>query len=192
MRTLHILTILFTAISCRSTSPFITYSGDVSIQGTNATLSSSSNFFSVESVNKADSIEMIDERADHYLNLILEGYYQQTGHFNFTNDKNAPMYFDVQHVSVKTGYFSFNLVDPGPIYKMRMEVDIYSNGELLGTETYKTRVNMAQVINPEKMWNWLTLEEKNDSENQLTTFDIGLRSLYRNLFFKHLDISLSL
>lgn len=192
MRIILLMSVLVGTLSCSTTSPFISYSGKVSIVGSNASIISNSGFFNNESIEIADSMLMIDERADHYLNLVLEGYYEQTGHFEFSDSQNAAMYFDIQEVSVKTGHFSLNLVDPGPILRMKMLVDVYSEGTYVYTETYRTRVNMAQIINPDKLWNWLSIEEKQNVDNQLATFEIGLRTLYRNLFFKHLDISLSL
>ena len=84
------------------------------------------------------------------------------------------------------------MIDPGPVYKMTMKINIYQNGQRLTNETYITKVNMAQIVNEDKFWNWLSSEEMNDTNNQILTFERGLRNLYRDVYFKHLNISLTL
>jgi len=192
MRYFVLMSFCAVSLSCSSTSPFISYSGDISVDGLDAAITSSSAFFSIESVQKTDSISMIDERANHYLNIILDGYYQQTGNVKFSNIDKSDMAFSIREVNVNTGYFTMNFIDPGPILRIKMVVDIYYFGDLIETETYRTRVNMAQVINSDRFWNWLTNKQKNNVDNQIEAFEIGLRTLYRNLFFKHLDISLKI
>ncbi len=47
---------------------------------------------------------------------------------------------------------------------------------------------MAVVVGKENFFNWLFNEEKQKLENQIKAFEIGLRGLYRNLFFKYINI----
>jgi hypothetical protein len=191
MRFILLLIISLTALSCRSTSPFIGYSGNISISAQSVIINSTNQYFNDVSIGVVLNSDYVGERGDFYLNKVLDGYYPQTSGVNFSNDDEASLSFRVKKVQVRNG-FTMNFVDPGPIYQLKMEVDIFENGEFVTNETYRSIVNMARVVKGHRVWNWLKDEDKENIENQIDTFGIGLRGLYRNLYFRHLDISLTL
>ena len=191
MRISLLIGLLLFLNSCSSTSPFINYSGDFSMQATPIEITSKTEFFSDETISQVIKSNFVKERGDYYLNKIIDGYHTQTQGFNFSEDNNIGVSFRVKEIRVKSG-FTLNFVDPGPIYRMFMDVDIYRYGELVVSETYRTSANMALVVKKDRFFNWLSTEDRNNPDNQIATFERGLRDLYRDLYFKHLDISLSL
>ncbi len=144
-----------------------------------------------QSRNQINDQKLIEQKGTYYLDKVVLGYSNQLDGIYFDNADQSGLHFEVESMKVKKG-FTFNLIDPGPVYKMSMKVNIYQNGRRLNNETYTTRVNMAQIVHEDKFWNWLSSEEISDTNNQILTFERGLRNLYRDVYFKHLNISLTL
>jgi hypothetical protein len=178
-------------MGCASSSRLVNEEGMLNLSATEVDYVSKSDFFGQPAIERISQDNYLQQRGDYYLDLILNGYYNQVQSISVTENENEGISLRIKNVSVKHGA-TLNFIDPGPIYVMRMQVEVFRNGNYLKTEYYKTRVNMAEVIHPEKKLNWLTTEEKKDSQNQLETFEVGLRKLYRDIFFKHLQISLRL
>lgn len=191
MRFSLLICLLFIVNSCSTTTPFIDYSGEISVTANPIDITSKSSFFSDESISQVKETDFVKQTGDYYLNKVIDGYYTQTQDFTFTDESNTGLRFHIKEIRVKSGW-TINFVDPGPIYRMFMDVDIYRNNQLILSETYKSTANMALVVKRDKFFNWLSSESKKNPDNQIATFERGLRGLYRNLYFKHLDISLSL
>ncbi len=191
MRNRLSLVIIIVLAGCASTSPLINYEGVINVIGENVTLTSKTSFFNDQAIEIIRENNHVDEIGEFYLQAILDGYQSQITGIESTSNTDEGFLFKVKAITVKKGV-TVNIIDPGPIYVMSMEVDVYKDGLFIFDEKYKVRVNMAKVVNPDKGVNWLSKSEKNDPNNQVTTFDIGLRNLYRNMLFKHLDISLQL
>lgn len=185
------LVTLLICTACASSSPLVGYKGDVSISAEDVSLDSKTKLFGEDTIEIIQNRELVNERGDYYLNLILDAYWNQLTGIEPTDNRNNGLLFDITDITIKRGA-TINFVDPGPVYVMTMKVDIYRDGVFLFDEKYRVKVNMAEIINPDEYFNWLSLSEKQNPDNQITTFNVGLRRLYRNLLFKHLDISLHL
>jgi|GEM_PF-3823730 len=181
---------IFLFLGCSTVSPFIDFQGKVSISSTSEVIPNQKVFHqaSADFIRKQDFVE---ERGKYYLDRVVIGYSSQLPGVVFSEDTTQGLHFFIREIEVDQGH-TLNIIAPGPVIKMKMMVDVYENERLITSESYKTRVNMALVVNEDKFWNWLTKEEVEAIDNQVKTFERGLRNLYRNLYFKHLDISLTL
>lgn len=176
--------------SCSPTSILIDHHDVVSV-ATIPELKVKSQVLNLQSREQIDDQQIIHQKGVYYLDKVVLGYSDQLEGVYFDNANQSGLHFEIASMQVKKG-FTFNLIDPGPVYKMTMKINIYQNGQRLTNETYITKVNMAQIVNEDKFWNWLSSEEINDTNNQILTFERGLRNLYRDVYFKHLNISLTL
>jgi hypothetical protein len=179
---------LLCSLSCATTSPFSSYSGEVSVSAAYS-IEGDDVVFHQETIQKVQENDIIESKGEFYLDRIVFGYGNQLPGIVYSEESISGLHFILRNVDVKKGY-TFNLIDPGPIVKIKMEFDVLENGSVILTESYKTRVNMARIINEGKFWNWLDNEEISNTDNQIKTFERGLRNIYRGLYFKHLDISL--
>ena len=91
MRFILLLIISLTALSCRSTSPFIGYSGNISISAQSVIINSTNQYFNDVSIGVVLNSDYVGERGDFYLNKVLDGYYPQTSGVNFSNDDEASL-----------------------------------------------------------------------------------------------------
>ncbi|MCG8372435.1 MAG: hypothetical protein MI700_02830 [Balneolales bacterium] len=181
--------LLFVSLGCSATSPFSGFEGSVNHYAENVAVRSYSNWFSTNAVETVVEGNFVDEKGDYFLNVVIDNYPSQTTGLKESEDSNSGISFRVKSLEVKNA-FTLNIPDPGPVYKLNMEVDIFENGEFVESKAIKARVNMASIVNEDKIFNWLTAEEKNDINNQLLTFEIGLTRLYQKLYFSHFDINL--
>ena len=186
----RIITVLvFVSLGCSTMSPFSGFQGSVNHYAENVDVRSYSNWFSTNAVETVVAGNLVDEKGDYFLNSVIDNYPSQTIGLRESEDANSGLSFRVKSLEVRNS-FTLNIPDPGPVYKLSMEVDIFENGEFVESQAIKARVNMASIINEDKIFNWLTNEEKNDINNQLLTFEIGLTRLYQKLYFNHFDINL--
>ncbi|RNC79939.1 MAG: hypothetical protein ED557_12455 [Balneola sp.] len=191
MNTRLILVVAFLTVGCASSSPLIGFKGDVNVTADNVSLKSNNPFFGNQAIEVIKTNEIVDDRADYFLNVILDAYWNQLTGIEPTESETAGLRFDIRTITVKKGT-TINFVDPGPIYIMTMKVDVYEDGVFSFDDRYRVKVNMAEVVSPNKFFNWLSNAEKENTENQIATFNMGLRYLYRNMLFEHFDISLQL
>lgn len=190
MKNLCWVLLFFWFSSCSQTATLVDHNDVVSI-AVIPDLEVESRVLNSQTKNEIIDQEIIQRKGSYYLDRVVIGYSNQLDGIYFDNTNQSGLHFEVESMQVKKG-FTFNLIDPGPVYKMIMKVTIYQNGQKLTNEKYVTRVNMAQIVAEDKFWNWLTPEEISDSGNQIFTFERGLRNLYRDVYFKHLNISLTL
>ncbi|MBO6792597.1 MAG: hypothetical protein JJ895_01710 [Balneolaceae bacterium] len=190
MKNLIWVLMFFVIASCAPTSILVDNFNVVSVASV-PNLEVESRILNSQSRNQINDQKIIEQKGTYYLDKVVLGYSNQLDGIYFDNADQSGLHFEVESMQVKKG-FTFNLIDPGPVYKMTMKVNIYQNGHRLNNETYITKVNMAQIVNEDKFWNWLSSEEISDTDNQILTFERGLRNLYRDVYFKHLNISLTL
>lgn len=179
-------------VGCASSTEIINTQSKVSISTSDLQVSAQPDLVNEQSLRFMKEQNFIEERGHHYLQKILEGYITQVQGVELSNDQNLGRSFRVKSIDISQKFFTFNFIDPGPFYHIKMNVDIYDDGEYRFSEQYSRRVNMAEIINADKFFNWLSTEERNNSDNQIQTIEVGLMYIYRDLYFKHFDISLVL
>lgn len=164
----------------------------VTIDAATASLGEESKWFSGKTRSEIKDINLLKEEGGNVLAQVLAGYKNQINDFNYIDMEQADITFRVNRVSVLRGRFTFNFLKPGPIYKMKIDADLLIDGEFISSIKKKTTVNMAAVVFPDDTIKWMSGEEKRSLENQVATFEAGLRTLYQNLYFEAFDVSLRL
>jgi hypothetical protein len=155
-------------------------------------LHSSTSLFSEHTRTKQISEQYVTRLGDQLLQQVLVGYSDQTEAFRYADTGSEHVRFDITKVVVSRGYFTTNIPHPGPIYKVKMYVDLIENGLPAQSVVLKQRVNMSEINFPEERFKWMTPEEKDDSTYQEKTFRVAVRKLYQQLYFTYFDISLQL
>lgn len=153
----------------------------------------SNKWFSSETKSRIFSSDIVENLGEDILSQFTIGYKNQIGNYNYVeNAESADVIFKVTSVDVKRRWFTFNFLKPGPMYLMVIEAEVEMEGNISTIITKKSLTNMATVAFPKDNVKWLSRNEKSDTENQIKTFQVGLRRLYQNLFFDAFDISLRL
>tara|TARA_R110002124_G_scaffold284802_2_gene462487 strand:- start:4962 stop:5549 length:588 start_codon:yes stop_codon:yes gene_type:complete len=168
------------------------YERTVTIDVATASLGEESKWFSEKTRSEIEEINLLKEEGKNILAQVVARYKNQIGDFKYIDLKEADVIFRVNKVSVQKGRFTFNFLKPGPIYRMKIDADLLIDGKFVSSIKKKIVVNMATVVFPEENVKWMSGEEKRNLENQMDTFEVGLRRLYQNLYFEAFDISLRL
>ena len=156
-------------------------------------LSAASKWFSTDTKSSIDSSEMVKKIGEDILSQLVIGYKNQIGNYKYVgNNEVADITFKVKSIDVKRRRFTFNFLKPGPLYLMIIKTDILTSGNETSSTTKKSLTNMSTVAFPDDNVKWMSREEKSDTDNQIKTFQVGLRRLYQNLYFDAFDISLRL
>ncbi len=196
MRKLITGILLLFIIGCGSSSTILE-SGEktqkVYLDASEVRIESNNRWFSEESLTAVDVNKTIEKSGQELLELVVTGYSDQVGNFEVVNSPdNADVVFKIEEIIVGQRTFTMNFVKPGPIYLMKIKAIVESEGFENYSLSKKSLVNMAEVSYPDEGFKWMNNDEKSDTQNQLNTFNSGLRKLYQNLFFEAFDISLQL
>lgn len=192
MRIVSILLIFF--IGCTSTKELSRsgdFTGNVHFGVDNVELTSSTPWFSNKTINELDSANYILNHGNKLLDDVLYGYSSQLQGIEKSSASDADLLFIIKKVEVKRGYFTLNFPNPGPLYRLKMHVEV-SNAGYKKVVVLKTIVNMSIVNFSHLNFKWLNVSEKENSEHQISTFEAGLRKMYQDLYFNYFDISLRL
>lgn len=165
----------------------------VSFQAPEFMIHSSTGLFSEETIQRQLNDEFVTTLGDRLLKQVLIGYGEQTEAFRYTSsDGDDDVQFIIRKVDVSRAYFTINLPHPGPVYKVRMHVDLVENGIISQSVIIRQRANMSEINFPKERFKWLTPEEKANTLYQEQTFRVAVRKLYQQLYFTYFDISLQL
>lgn len=191
------LLLLFTSIliSCSATSKLENprnYEGKVSLSAKNISIKSSTPWFSAESTENILGNNTVEERGDFLLSEVLYGYENQLLGLEKSSEEEADIQFIIDEVRINRAHFTINFPNPGPLYRIMMDVNILKDGLLVEKRTLSTKVNMSIVNFGHLPFKWMSNKEVKNSEYQLATFDAGLTKLYQKLYFDYFDISLYL
>lgn len=157
-----------------------------------SSLISSSKWFGQEAIQQIESENLIMETGEKLMEQILNGYSTQTQGLEQVYDQSeADIVINISSVEVKRGWFTFNFLFPGPMYKLIMEIEVEEKNVVSKKKRYKKIGNMAYVnFKDSKTTKWMSKEEKSKPEYQLATFEEALRGMYEKFYFEYFDISL--
>lgn len=195
MRNFILLIGILLCINCQSSKTIISetaYERTVTFDAAKASLGAESRWFSEDARYEIEENQLLKKEGKSILAQVIAGYKKQIDDFKYVDLEKADITFRVNKVSVKRGRFTFNFLKPGPIYIMNIDADILIGDKFVSSIKKKTTVNMATVAFPDDNVKWMSRDEKGNSENQIDTFEVGLRRLYQNLYFEAFDISLRL
>lgn len=196
MRRIILVGTILLFIGCSSSLNLSDNSEDlrtVKIDFSDFSIGESTKWFSSDTKSGIISSDIVKSFGEDILSQFIVGYRNQIGNYKYVeNDEVADITFIVKRIEVKRRWFTFNFLKPGPIYLMDIEADVKTERNVSTIVTKKSLTNMATVTFPNDNMKWMSKDEKSDTENQIKTFQIGLRRLYQNLFFDAFDISLRL
>lgn len=195
MKIIYLATFLILFISCSSASRLTSerdFTGNVDLSTDSLLVTSNTPWFSSETISEIEEENLVAGTGDYLFTEILNGYANQMFGVEQSSAEKADISFSIKKIVVKRGYFTLNFPNPGPIYKMAMEVDIYNGSTLIKSATFKTRVNMSVINFGHLPFKWMSPTETGNTEYQLETFEAGLRKLYQKLYFEYFEISLIL
>lgn len=164
----------------------------VSFDAPDFILESSTDLFSDQTLKVQLDQQYVSKLGDRLLQQVIIGYGDQTEAFRYTNQKEFDVQFIIRKVKVSRGLFTLNFPHPGPIYKVKMYVELIENGQLAQSVILKQRVNMSEINFPKERFKWMTPDERALSEYQQQTFRVAIRKLYQQLYLTYFDISLQL
>jgi len=193
VRIVSILLIFF--IGCTSTKELTrsgNFYGNVNFGVEDLELSSSTPWFSDDTIFEIDSTDYVMDQGNQLLTDVLYGYASQLQGIEKTSSEEADLLFVIKKIEVERGLFTFNFPNPGPLYRMKMLVEIRNSAGGKEIVKLKTLVNMSIVNFSHLSFKWLSLDEMKNPEYQLATFEAGLRKMYQDLYFNYFDISLRL
>lgn len=168
------------------------FNGNVSFGVENLELISNTPWFSDDTVSEIQRTEFVLNQGDQLLSDVLFGYASQLQGIEQTASEDADLLFVIKKIEVERGLFIFNFPNPGPLYRMKMLVEVRNSAGEKELVKLKTLVNMSIVNFSHLSFKWLSLDEMKNSEYQLATFEAGLRKMYQDLYFNYFDISLRL
>jgi len=196
MRRVILAGIILLFISCSSPLNLSDNSEElrtVKIDFSDFSIGESTKWFSSDTKTEISSSELVTSFGEDILSQFVVGYKNQIGNYKYVdNDEVADITFIVKRIDVKRRWFTFNFLKPGPMYLMIIEADVKTAENVSTIITKKSLTNMAAVAFPNDNVKWMSKNEKSDTENQIKTFQVGLRRLYQNLFFDAFNISLQL
>lgn len=195
MRKKFLVSLLILFVSCSISSRITSerdFTGNVNLNTDSLLVASNTPWFSGETISEIEQENLVAGTGDYLFSEMLIGYANQMFGVEQSSSENADISFMIRKVEVKRGYFTINFPNPGPIYKMAMEVDIYNGSRFIESATFKTRVNMSVINFGHLPFKWMSPTEMENTEYQLETFEAGLRKLYQKLYFEYFEISLIL
>lgn len=199
MRKLSIIgLVLFMMIGCKSVALLQNKVSDteqkkITINTDVLKVNSANKWFTEDTEFNVIQSGMVKKDAEFILTSIKRGYSNQIPDFIIVgNNEGADVTFQIKQISVDSKSLTFNITKPGPFYVMEMDVDIFSEDELISTITKKKTINMAEIVYPKENIKWMNADEKNEISNQLLTFKQGLRQLYQDIYFEAFGISLQI
>lgn len=195
MKRSFLVSLLILFVSCSSSSRITTerdFAGNVDLNTDSLLVASNSPWFSGETISEIEQENLVAGTGDYLFSEMLNGYANQMFGVEQSSPENADISFMIRTITVNKGYFTINFPNPGPIYKMVMEVDIYNGSKLIKSATFRTRVNMSVINFGHLPFKWMSPTEMGNTEYQLETFEAGLRKLYQKLYFEYFEISLIL
>lgn len=195
MRLLTALGLLFIfLVGCSSSKKITSGSGEVrtiSVAVPNLEVIRNTPFYSEESVQKILESNLVEQRGNEILVLILENYSNQI----YGIEKNeggelSDLQIQITSFEVKRIPFTLNLTHPGPIFQFRFYYEVIEEGEVLQKGSYKKMVNSASVNSNGRKFFVMNEEDKQNVDFQLNAFEVALRSFYQDSIYELLGVSL--
>lgn len=149
-------------------------------------------WFNNDLADELTETSYVEEMGNDILDKILTSYPNQVFGVEKVPLEESNVRFELKKLTIKRAYISINFPNPGPIYRVLLDVDIYEKGVLLKSKTLRSRVNMSEVNFGHMPFKWLNEKERKDPEHQLATLEAGLRNIYQKLYFNYFNISLSI
>lgn len=135
------------------------------------------------------SEKIVQTVGSELLEDILKAYRPTTDPYSIAeNEESADFILSLNRIDVDQRSFTLNIPHPGPVYKMKMTVDIIYNSNRVQRETYRCSANMSEVNFADENSHWMSSEEKANPSYQEETFREALRSCYQDLYFNLFDI----
>ena len=197
MRQIYILVILISVLmGCGSSATLQNESEEpktINIKTTELEIISDNEWFSYITQKRIHSSELVQNDGESIIVSIKKWYASQLGNYTIVDaNEKADFTINIKEISVDKRIVTLNIIKPGPLYVMHMDVDIISDNDIISSISKKSIVNMAEVNFPEENVKWMSTTEKNDIEHQFFTFKKGIRELYQDVFFEAFGISLQL
>lgn len=189
------IVVLLAFSSCKTSESAQAYSYEtkrVSIINQDFDLVVKTPWFNNDLADELAKTSYVGEMGNDILDKILTSYPNQVFGVEKVPIDESNIRFELKKLTIKRAYISINFPNPGPIYRVFLDVDIYEKGVLFKSETIRSRVNMSEVNFGHKPFKWLDETERKNPEYQLATLEAGLRNIFQKLYFNYFNISLSI
>lgn len=139
-------------------------------------------YFSESSEQRVNETLAVDSVSKLILNQLIISYPGLTK-YEITDDSvSADLIVSVSKIRLRRRIYSINFLHIGPLYDMKMKVDIQEKGGRLYTYTARSIANMAWENFSHKVAYWMSREEKRNTEYQYHNYIVALRRAYYNLY----------
>ncbi|MEQ8523580.1 hypothetical protein [Gracilimonas sp.] len=139
-------------------------------------------FFSEVSEQKVNETLAVDSVSKLILNQLIISYPKLT-RYEITDDSaSADLIVTVSKIRLRRRIYSINFLHIGPLYDMKIEVNIREKDGRLYTYTARSIANMAWENFSHKVAYWMNREEKRNTEYQYHNYIVALRRAYYNLY----------
>ncbi|MCP9292353.1 hypothetical protein [Gracilimonas sediminicola] len=139
-------------------------------------------FFSEPTKAKIDESSAVDSVASLILEQLMHSYPQFT-HFSITGDStSADLIVSVSNIRLRRRIYSINFLHIGPLYDVKMEVQIRQKKGGQFKYTARSIANMAWENFDHRIAYWMTPQEKRNTEYQHHNYIIALKRAFYNLY----------
>lgn len=139
-------------------------------------------YFSKSSEQKVNETLAVDSVSKLILNQLIISYPKLTK-FEVSDDSaSADLVVSVSKIRLRRRIYSINFLHIGPLYDIKMEVDIREKDGRFYTYTARSIANMAWENFSHKIAYWMNHDEKRNTEYQYHNYIVALRRAYYNLY----------
>lgn len=140
------------------------------------------NAFSEVTEQKANEEFAVDSTAKFVLNKLIISYPEFTTYAITGDSTSADLIVSVTEIRLRKRIYSLNFLHIGPLYDVKMKVDIHEKNGRSYTYTARSIANMAWENFDHKIAYWMNDEEKRNTEYQYHNYIVALRRAYYNLY----------
>lgn len=139
-------------------------------------------FFSASSKQRVNETLAVDSVSKLILNQLIISYPKLTKYEITDDSTSADLIVAVSKIRLRRRIYSINFLHIGPLYDMKMEVDIRERNGQSYTYIARSIANMAWENFDHKIAYWMNDEEKRNTKYQYHNYIVALRRAYYNLY----------